>query len=61
MRALATIILVALCAVGTANGKGWRGIIPLHSTRADVERLLGQPTEETSKYSVVYRTPTDEN
>ncbi|HZN07866.1 MAG TPA: hypothetical protein VFB65_13820 [Pyrinomonadaceae bacterium] len=24
---------------------GWRGIVPLHSTRADVERLLGQPTE----------------
>ncbi len=26
--------------------KGWRGIIPLHSTRADVERLLGKGTDE---------------
>lgn len=56
---MATIILVAVCAVGSANGKGWRGIIPLHSTRADVERLLGPPTEETSKYSVFYRTPNE--
>jgi len=24
---------------------GWRGIIPLHSTRADVERLLGPGTD----------------
>lgn len=23
--------------------KGWRGIVPLHSTRADVERLIGKP------------------
>jgi len=22
---------------------GWRGIVPLHSTRADVERLIGKP------------------
>jgi hypothetical protein len=27
------------------SAKEWRGIIPLHSTRADVERLLGQPTK----------------
>lgn len=24
---------------------GWRGIVPLHSTRADVERLLGAATD----------------
>jgi hypothetical protein len=59
MRSVATIILVAVIAVGSANGKGWRGIVPLHSTRADVERLLGPPTEETSKYSVFYRTPNE--
>jgi hypothetical protein len=23
------------------NSRGWRGIVPFHSTRADVERLLG--------------------
>lgn len=27
----------------TSYAKGWRGIIPFHSTRADVERLLGSP------------------
>lgn len=27
----------------SAQERGWRGIIPLHSTRADVERLLGKP------------------
>jgi hypothetical protein len=32
---------------------GWRGIVPLHSTRADVERLLGQSTEPCR---CVYRT-----
>jgi len=24
-------------------GKGWRGIVPLHSTKADVIKLLGEP------------------
>ena len=36
--ALATIILSLS---ETSDAKEWRGIIPLHSTRADVTRLLG--------------------
>lgn len=32
--------LLAICS-GDALGKGWRGIVPLHSTRSDVEKLLG--------------------
>ena len=28
----------------TCRGKDWRGITPLKSSRADVERLLGRPT-----------------
>lgn len=32
---------------------GWRGVMPLHSTREDVERLLGQPTEP-GKVSALY-------
>ena len=28
-----------------SQAEGWRGIVPLHSTRADVERLLGTPTK----------------
>lgn len=45
-----------LLSVPSAEAKGWRGIVPLHSTRADVERLLGPPTERHSEYSVLYRT-----
>jgi hypothetical protein len=30
----------------------WRGIIPLHSTRADVIRLLGQPDHNNGSYDV---------
>jgi hypothetical protein len=41
------IILLVLfgCFTG-ANATGWRGTVPLHSTRSDVERLLGAPTGE---------------
>jgi hypothetical protein len=36
--------------------KGWRRIVPLHSTRVDVERLLG-PSDDPCK--CVYRTDTE--
>lgn len=32
--------LLTMCS-GVALGKAWRGIEPLHSTRADVEKMLG--------------------
>ena len=39
-------LLCSLCLViavsGIASGKEWHGIVPLHSTVEDVERLLGQ-------------------
>lgn len=39
------LLLFALVCIATPSSaqaaKGWRGIIPLHSSRADVERLLG--------------------
>ena len=38
-----------------AQGKDWRGIAPLHSTRADVERLLGPPVDEGNLIAL-YRT-----
>jgi hypothetical protein len=28
---------------------GWRGIVPLHSDRLDVERILGRPTKSCKK------------
>jgi hypothetical protein len=34
-----------LAVVGISPAEGWRGIVPLHSTRMDVERLLGSPRE----------------
>jgi hypothetical protein len=50
--AFSSILLFA----STAEAKGWRGIVPLHSTRSQVEELLGPPTEQNTSYSVVYRT-----
>lgn len=35
---------------GQSRAKGWRGIVPLHSTRADVERLIGKPNFEDDLY-----------
>ena len=36
--ALALVLLSS-----AANAKDWRGLTPFHSTRADVEKLLGEP------------------
>jgi hypothetical protein len=48
------IIPMLLCALllvsSSASAKTWRGIVPLHSTRADVEKLLGPPNNEDSGY-----------
>ncbi|MFS8085108.1 MAG: hypothetical protein ACMG6H_05720, partial [Acidobacteriota bacterium] len=52
----ATTITLLACvlvlAPKAASAKTWRGIVPLHSTRADVERLLGPPTLEDSGYEI---------
>ena len=37
------ISLYLLIQSSTPSSSGWRGIIPLHSTRTDVERVLGAP------------------
>ena len=50
--------LILLCAA-TAEARGWRGIVPLHSTRSQVEQLLGPPTEQINNSSVVYKTPNE--
>ena len=52
------LFLIILCAA-TAAAKGWRGIVPLHSTRSQVEQLLGPPTEQINTNSVVYKTPNE--
>lgn len=40
------------------SGKEWRGIIPLKSSRADVERLFGRPTGPLPTYYLSDRTVT---
>src|SRR5689334_10968122 len=49
MSNLIWILIVCMSTVLTmidlAQAKGWRGLVPLHSTRFDVERLLGNPKE----------------
>lgn len=37
------LLAAALCAAGARAQEGWRGLVPLRSTRADVERVLGAP------------------
>lgn len=41
-------VIIAAClllvAVNSAFAKSWRGIVPLHSTRDDVHKLLGKPS-----------------
>lgn len=54
MYRLSLIAIVLLCSAASGAAKDWRGILPLHSTRADVERLLGPPPDPTSppRYSL---------
>ena len=40
---LSTIIILG--SVASSQAQGWRGIKPLHSTRKDVERLIGPPMQ----------------
>ena len=49
IRSLVLGIVFVLVAVD-ATAKEWRGLVPLHSTRADVRRLMGKPLfdEKTS-------------
>jgi hypothetical protein len=46
--------VLALVAAGNAEAKDWRGIVPLHSTRADVERILGPPTINQIDWAVYH-------
>jgi hypothetical protein len=48
MRVFQTIlacVCIALSTYALQISEGWRGLTPLHSTRTDVERLLGAPEE----------------
>ena len=53
---LLSILFVLIIIVPVTAARGWRGIIPLHSTRADVERLLGKPLPDRD---YLYQTEND--
>lgn len=64
---LSLYLFLSLSAAAPPQAKGWRGIIPLHSTRADVEQLLGKPHMEGQVYdyedervSIIYQRHTCE-
>jgi hypothetical protein len=46
MKRLIKAIVCCLCLslAAVSHAKEWRGIVPLHSTRADVHKILGKPT-----------------
>jgi len=46
----AACCLILLYAAAAARAQGWRGVVPLHSTRADVERLFGLPNPQDGFY-----------
>jgi hypothetical protein len=58
MKLLSKALLLCLISMPASStyAEGWRGIIPLHSTRADVERLLGPGSGE---YSCDYETESE--
>ena len=49
--ALVLILSLAFC----ASAKAWRDIVPLHSMRSDVEKLLGPPETDLEGILVSYR------
>lgn len=52
MRQFITCSLLVLSLEGFAFAKSWRGIVPLRSTRADVEKILGKPTASNHVYKI---------
>ena len=54
--ALVAILLLA----APASAKEWRGIIPLHSAREDVHRILGKPESSSQNRLFDYYRSNDE-
>ena len=52
MRRLLPLILLVLISTGSVLAKEWRGLLPMHSTREDVERLLGPPPPPDRSYTL---------
>ena len=54
MRRLILLISVVLFSATTLAAKDWRGILPMHSTREHVEKLLGRPAQENEWRSIYH-------
>lgn len=52
MRKLVLIVSLVLIAATSVAAKDWRGILPMHSTRAHVEALLGPPPPSPGGYTL---------
>ncbi len=57
MRLVSSLVLITLLSSPIAT-KPWRGITPLHSKRADAERVLGHPSDTSNHWST-YHTDTE--
>ena len=57
---LAFAVLASALFIVDANAAQWRGIIPLKSTRLDVERLLGRPLSVKLKFYATYKLEDEE-
>jgi hypothetical protein len=63
MKTLGTHVLVLAALLFIAvrvNAEPWRGIVPLKSTRLDVERLLGKPSPGNVPFYVTYQLESEE-
>src|SRR5262245_4079645 len=49
-----TALSLLLLACTSVDAKSWRGIEPLHSTRADVERLMGSQVVRCGGSACIY-------
>ena len=54
MRRLTIILAVVLVAASNVAAKDWRGLLPMHSTRADVINLLGPAPSPFAEGRLVY-------
>jgi hypothetical protein len=45
-------VLLMFLAVSSASASQWHGIVPLHSTRSDVLRILGEPNSKYDRYLI---------
>jgi hypothetical protein len=54
------LVAIILLPTVQSNAEQWRGITPLKSTRAEVERLLGKPVSGGMNFLAIYKLETGE-